>query len=160
MKKTNAMRILDGLNIKYEIQEYEADTDHDLPKGAANRTAEELGIEAGSVFKTIVFRTDTKEICVICESAEFEINPKKARTVIGCKEINTVKPEELLSITGYIRGGCSPLGMKKKFRTFIDETAPLYDKIHISAGQRGIQISINPEDLIKATDATLCDLTL
>lgn len=160
MKKTNAMRILDGLNIKYEVQEYEADVDHELPKGAASRTAEELGIEEGAVFKTIVFRTDTKEVCVICESAEFEINLKKARTVIGCKEINTVKPEELMNLTGYIRGGCSPLGMKKKFRTFIDETALLYDKICISAGLRGVQILISPNDLIAATDAVTADFTL
>ena len=160
MKKTNAMRILDGAGIAYEVKEYEDDGEHELARGAAERMAEKIGEEPGCVFKTIVMRTETKEICVFCQSATEEINLKKARTAAGCKEINPVKQEELLALTGYIRGGCTPIGMKKKFRTFIDETALLYDKICISGGQRGVQIKLAPQDLITITDAVAVDLVL
>lgn len=160
MKKTNAMRILDGLGISYETAEYEDDGEHELAKGAALRLSEKLGVAPETVFKTIVMRTETKEICVFCQSAESEINLKKARQAAGCKEIGPVRPEELLGLTGYIRGGCTPIGMKKKFRTFIDETIILHDQVCISGGQRGVQIKIAPNDLIKATDATVVDLEL
>ena len=160
MKKTNAMRILDGAGIAYEVKEYEDDGEHELARGAAERMAEKIGEEPGCVFKTIVMRTESKEICVFCQSATEEINLKKARTAAGCKEINPVKQEELLALTGYIRGGCTPIGMKKKFRTFIDETALLYDKICISGGQRGVQIKLAPQDLIKITEAVAVDLVL
>ena len=158
--KTNAMRILDGLNIPYEVSSYEDDGEHVLEKGAAVRMAEKLGVDPGTVFKTIVMRTETKEICVFCQSALCEINLKKARNAAGCKEINPVKPEELLGLTGYIRGGCTPIGMKRQYRTFIDEQIILYDQVCISGGQRGIQIKLNPQDLIKATGATVVDLEL
>ena len=158
--KTNAMRILDGLKIPYEVSSYEDDGEHELAKGAALRLAEKIGVEPECVFKTIVMRTETKEICVFCQSAVSEINLKKARNAAGCKEISPVKPDELLGLTGYIRGGCSPLGMKRKFRTFIDETVLLCDFVCISGGQRGVQIKLKPEDLIKACDAVVCDLEL
>lgn len=158
--KTNAMRILDGLKIPYEVSSYEDDGEHELAKGAAMRLAEKIGVQPECVFKTIVMRTENKEICVFCQSAVSEINLKKARNAAGCKEISPVKPEELLGLTGYIRGGCSPLGMKRKFRTFIDETVLLCDFICISGGQRGIQIKLKPDDLIKACDAVVCDLEL
>lgn len=160
MKKTNAMRILDGLGITYEAAEYEDDGEHELAKGAALRMAEKLGVAPETVFKTIVMRTETKEICVFCQSAVSEINLKKARQAVGCKEIGPVRPEELLALTGYIRGGCTPIGMKKQFRTFIDETVILHDKICVSGGQRGVQIKLAPDDLIKATGATVVDLEL
>ena len=158
--KTNAMRILDGLKIPYDVSTYEDDGEHELAKGAALRLAEKIGVQPECVFKTIVMRTENKEICVFCQSAVSEINLKKARNAAGCKEISPVKPEELLGLTGYIRGGCSPLGMKRKFRTFIDETVLLCDFICISGGQRGIQIKLKPDDLIKACDAVVCDLEL
>ena len=158
--KTNAMRILDGLKIPYETSSYEDDGEHELAKGAALRLAEKIGVQPECVFKTIVMRTENKEICVFCQSAVSEINLKKARNAAGCKEISPVKPEELLGLTGYIRGGCSPLGMKRKFRTFIDETVLLCDFICMSGGQRGIQIKLKPDDLIKACDAVVCDLEL
>ena len=158
--KTNAMRILDGLKIPYETSSYDDDGEHELAKGAALRLAEKIGVQPECVFKTIVMRTENKEICVFCQSAVSEINLKKARNAAGCKEISPVKPEELLGFTGYIRGGCSPLGMKRKFRTFIDETVLLCDFICISGGQRGIQIKLKPDDLIKACDAVVCDLEL
>ena len=160
MKKTNAMRILDGLKIPYEVREYEDNTDHEVAKGAAARTAEKLGLNPEQVFKTIVMRSDKKEIFVFCQSADDEINLKKARNAAGCKEIAPIKQEELLGLTGYVRGGCSPLGMKRQFPTFIDELATLQEKICISGGQRGVQIIISPEDLAKACNATFVDISL
>ena len=160
MKKTNAMRILESLNINYEASEYEDDGEHKLEHGAANRVAEKIGVDPEQVFKTIVFKSETKEVLVFCQSAVSEINLKKARNAAGCKEVTPVKENELLALTGYIRGGCSPLGMKKQYRTFIDETALLYDTICISAGVRGTQLKLNPNDLIKATNAEAVDLVL
>lgn len=160
MKKTNAMRILDGLKIKYETLSYDDDGEHELSRGAASGIAEKLGINPAACFKTIVMRSDSKQIFVFCQSAEHEINLKKARAACGAKEINPVKPEELLTLTGYIRGGCSPIGMKKKFPTFIDQSALQHEKIYISAGVRGEQIVISPEDLVKACSAQTLDLIL
>lgn len=160
MKKTNAMRILDNLQIIYEVREYEDNTDHELAKGTATRTAEKLGLSLEQVYKTIVMRNDKKEIFVFCQSADSEINLKKARNVTNSKEITPIKPEELLNLTGYIRGGCSPLGMKRQYNTFIDELATLQEKICISAGIRGMQIIISPDDLAKACNAEFVDLCL
>lgn len=160
VKKTNAIRILETLKIPYEAKAYDDDGEHPLSKGAAGRTAEKLGIDPASVYKTIVMRTDTKELCVFLQSSLHEINLKKARNAAGCKEISPIKTEELLSATGYVRGGCSPLGMKKKLRTFIDSSAMNLEKIHISAGIRGMQLSIAPADLVKACNATIVDLIL
>lgn len=160
VKKTNATRILETLKIPYEAKAYDDDVEHPLAKGAANRTAEKLGIDPATVYKTIVMRTNTKELCVFLQSSLHEINLKKARNAVGCKEINPIKPEELLSATGYVRGGCSPLGMKKKLRTFIDSSAMNLEKLHISAGIRGMQLSLAPADLVKACNATVVDLIL
>lgn len=160
MKKTNAMRILEGLKIPFEAKEYDDDGEHVLEKGAAGRMAEKLGVDAAMVFKTIVMRTESREICVFCQSALYEINLKKARQAAGCKEINPVKPEELLGLTGYIRGGCTPIGMKKQFRTFIDDSILQQERVCVSGGQRGLQIILKPEDLIKACKAQVCDLKL
>ena len=160
MKKTNAMRILDSAKINYEVASYDDDGEHELSHGAAGRTAEKLGINPEQVFKTIVMRTQSKEIVVFCQSAKSEINLKKARAACDAKELSSVKSDELLPLTGYVRGGCSPLGMKRKFRTFIDETALLHDKIYVSAGIRGTQLCLSPGDLVKAADATVCDLAL
>ena len=160
MKKTNAMRILDSLQISYDVREYEDNTDHELTKGAANRTAEKLGLEPETVYKTIVMRSDKKEIFVFCQSADKEINLKKARTVAGCKEITPIKQDELLSITGYIRGGCSPIGMKKKFPTYIDEVCTLYDEIAVSAGERGHQMILPPDALLQLANAVTTDIII
>ena len=160
MKKTNAMRILDGLKIKYETLSYEDDGEHELSRGAAENIAAKLGINPAACFKTIVMRNESKQIFVFCQSALHEINLKKARNASASKEITPVKPDELLALTGYIRGGCSPLGMKKKFPTFIDQTALNFEKIYITAGVRGQQIVISPADLVKATDAQTVDLVL
>ncbi|MCR5606233.1 MAG: Cys-tRNA(Pro) deacylase [Treponema sp.] len=160
MKKTNAMRILDAAKVKYETKSYSDDGEHTLERGAAEKIATELGINPLQVFKTIVMRTETKEVVVFCQCAVHEINLKKARNACSAKEVTPVKPDELLGLTGYIRGGCSPLGMKRKFRTFIDESAKNFDKIYISAGMRGEQICLSPLDLQKVIDADFCDLVL
>ena len=154
------MRILESAHIPYETASYDDDGEHELGRGAAETLAKKLGIDPKFVFKTIVMRTETKDLCVFCESAVNEINLKKARAAAGAKEIEPVKPDELLQLTGYVRGGCSPLGMKRKYRTFIDGCALGCEKIYISAGVRGEQIIIKPDDLIKACDALVCDLAL
>lgn len=159
MKKTNAMRILDSAKIKYDVLSYD-DGEHELSRGAAERIAEKLGINPAACFKTIVMRSESKQIFVFCQSALHEINLKKARQACGAKEISPVKSDELLSLTGYVRGGCSPLGMKRKFPTFIDSSALSFEKIYVSAGVRGEQLVLSPGDLVKAADATACDLVL
>ncbi len=160
MKKTNAMRILEKNNISFETSSYDDNEEHELEKGTAERTAYKLGIDPAALYKTIVMKTENKEVCVFCQSALHEINLKKARTAAGVKDISPVKPAELLSLTGYIRGGCSPIGMKKQYRTFIDEKILEQEKVCISAGIRGTQIKIAPKDLISVTNAQICDLIL
>ena len=160
MKKTNAMRILDGAKIAYRAVEYADDGEHELERGAAKELAAKLGISPESCFKTIVMRSESKEILVFCQSADNEINVKKARTAAGVKELTPVKSSELLSLTGYIRGGCSPIGMKRKYRTFIDSSVLQHDVVYISAGMHGEQIVIAPQDLITVTGASVTDLLL
>lgn len=160
MKKTNVMRILDGAKIAYRAVEYADDGEHELERGAAKELAAKLGISPESCFKTIVMRSESKEILVFCQSADNEINVKKARMAAGVKELTPVKSSELLSLTGYIRGGCSPIGMKRKYRTFIDSSVLQHDVVYISAGMRGEQIVIAPQDLITVTGASVTDLLL
>ena len=159
-KKTNAMRILESAKIPYETSSYDDDGEHVLERGAAEALAAKLGISPNCVYKTIVMRTETKEVVVFCQSAVHEINLKKARQACGAKEVSPVKPDELLALTGYVRGGCSPLGMRKKYRTFIDQSLTSHEKVYVSAGVRGCQLILKPEDLLKATGATLVDLVL
>ncbi|HPO03142.1 Cys-tRNA(Pro) deacylase [Treponema zuelzerae] len=156
VKKTNPMRILEARGIPYGVSHYEVDED----ALDAETAARKLGVEPARVFKTIVMRTDQNEICVFCVPADSEVNLKKARAAAGSKEIAPVKPAELLGLTGYIRGGCSPLGMKKRFRTFIDETAILHETVYVSAGIRGTQLVLDPGSLLEASSAVYADLTL
>ena len=147
------MRILESAHIPYETASYDDDGEHELGRGAAEALAKKIGVDPKLVFKTIVMRTETKELCVFCESAVNEINLKKARTAAGAKEIDPVKPDELLQLTGYVRGGCSPLGAKKAYPVYLDESALVHERICISAGQRGEQIELAPGDLVRAADA-------
>ncbi|MFA6689061.1 MAG: Cys-tRNA(Pro) deacylase [Sphaerochaetaceae bacterium] len=155
IKKTNAMRILESLGIDYEVRTYEWDDEH----LDAVHASEAAGLEAEQVFKTIVMRNIRNEVFVFCLPAEFEISLKKARAVTGSKDIDLIKTSELLPLTGYVRGGCSPLGMKKKYPTYIEELALLQDYIFVSAGQRGVQLKVSPDDLARATDAIFADFT-
>ncbi|WP_407436792.1 Cys-tRNA(Pro) deacylase [Treponema sp.] len=160
MKKTNAMRILDKAGIPYKAEEYDDDGEHELEHGAASRTAEKLGVNPDQVFKTIVFKSESKEVLVFCQSAVHEINEKKARNAAGVKSVTPVKQDELLALTGYIRGGCSPIGMKKQYRTFIDSSVMNLNEVCVSAGARGVQLKLAPADLVKASNAEVCDLVL
>ena len=154
IKKTNAMRLLDQAHISYKYYEYET-VDGKID---AVSVARKIGQEPEQVFKTIVMRNNNKEIFVFCVPADQEVNLKKVRMLTNSKEILPVKQAELLGLTGYIRGGCSPLGMKRKYTTFIDETAQLFDFIAVSAGQRGRQMLLKADDLAKAADACYAEL--
>jgi len=144
MIKTNAARLLDAAGIPYELIPYSW-TEDDL---SAPHVAAELGEDIDQVFKTLVLRGD-KTGCFVCViPGDFEVDLKVAARISGNKSCEMLHLKELLPTTGYIRGGCSPIGMKKTFPTFIHESALLYDCIYISAGQRGLQIKIAPKDLI------------
>lgn len=135
--KTNAMRRLDSAGIEYETAEYEYD-ENDLSGVHAARA---LGVSEDEVFKTLVTRADNNMLSVFVIPSGENLDLKKAAAASGNKRIEMIHLKELFDMTGYIRGGCSPIGMKKQFPTFIDETAVLFDKICFSAGKRGVQIS-------------------
>ena len=143
-EKTNAARLLDAAGIEYELAPYSY-SEEDL---SAESVAAELNEPIEQVFKTLVLRGDkTKEfVCVI--PGDMEVDLKVAAKISGNKNCEMLHVKDLLPTTGYIRGGCSPIGMKKPFPTFIHESALLYDYIYISAGKRGLQIKINPQALI------------
>lgn len=155
MNKTNAMRMLDAAKIPYTPLEYEVD-ESDL---SGIHIAAQIGLPVEQVFKTIVLRGDKKGLAVFCLPVACEIDLKKAAGLTGDKKVEPVHVKELLGLTGYIRGGCSPIGMKKKFPTYIDETVVLFDEITVSAGVRGCQLLLNAEQLIAFTEATVADLT-
>lgn len=154
MIKTNVMRLLDQAKIEYKTMEYEVD-ENDL---SGEHVAKQIGYPMEQVFKTLVARGDKKGIQVFCIPVNTELNLKKAASIVGDKKIELIQVKELIGLTGYIRGGCSPIGMKKKYPTFIDETAVLFDDITISAGVRGCQIILNPIELIKYIDAVECEI--
>lgn len=154
VKKTNVARLLDKAKIAYELIPYEVD-ENDL---SAQHVAAGLGENIEQVFKTIVLHGDKSGhfVCVI--SGELEIDLKLAAKVSGNKKCELLPLKELLPTTGYIRGGCSPIGMKKNFPTYIHETCTGFPSIYVSAGVRGLQIKIAPGDLIKETRAEICRL--
>lgn len=149
LKKTNAARILDRLGIQYRIAEYQVD-EEDL---SATHVAETIGVNPNIIFKTLVARGDKNGIAVFVIPGGDELNLKAAAQAFADKKVAMIQVKELLPLTGYIRGGCSPLGMKKSFPTFIDSSALNHPEIYISAGVRGMQLVLNPQDLIKATGA-------
>lgn len=155
MTKTNAMRMLDTEGISYNIKEYYYD-ENNL---SGNHAAEEIGMNPDQVFKTLVTRGDKNGINVFCIPVDCELDLKKAAQVSGNKKVEMIHVKEILGLTGYIRGGCSPIGMKKKYPTYIDETAILFDEIAVSAGVRGQQIIINPEELIEFVSAKEVEIT-
>ena len=155
LKKTNAMRMLDSANVPYKAMEYEYD-ENDLD---GHHAAEFFSLPYEEVFKTIVAKADTGEYLVFWLSVDDELDLKKAAQLAGVKRCELIKVKDLLSITGYIRGGCSPIGMKKKFRTFFDEMILLVDEVCVSGGQRGLQLRLRAEDLIGFTEAATGDIT-
>ena len=153
--KTIAARILDQMKIAYELRDYEVNED----ELDAVTVAHKVGMPPEAVFKTLVARGDKHGIVMAMVAADAELDLKKLATVTGNKKIELVAVKELQGLTGYIRGGVSPLGAKKKFPVFIDETAILHERISLSAGQRGLQIIMSPTDLEQATDATLAAIS-
>lgn len=154
MKKTNAVRLLDKAKVKYELIEYTVD-ENNL---AASHIAEELGQNIKQVFKTLVLRGNKTGILVAVIPGDDELDLKKAAKESGNKKVEMVHVKELLGLTGYIRGGCSPIGMKKDYPVYIDKSCEYFNYIMISAGVRGMQIKLNPADLIKAVRAKSCEL--
>ncbi|PJA97263.1 MAG: Cys-tRNA(Pro) deacylase [Ignavibacteriales bacterium CG_4_9_14_3_um_filter_34_10] len=154
MAKTNVVRILEQNLIAHEVVEYSF-TEEEID---AISVARKINAEAESVFKTLVTRGDKNGINVFVIPGNMTLNLKKAAALSSNKNIEMIKEKELLPLTGYIKGGCSPIGMKKSFPTYIDETALLFDKIFVSAGKRGYQIHLSPNDLAKLTDADFGDL--
>ena len=155
LKKTNAARFLDTLKLPYEMTSYEVD-EEDL---SAVHAAVSLGVDASCVFKTLVARDDAKRIVVACIPAADEIDLKALAKVAQAKRCELVAVKELLALTGYIRGGCSPLAMKKHYATFIDESIHQHEKVYVSAGLRGVQLRLSPLVLIEASKAMCASLT-
>lgn len=153
--KTNAMRLLEQAGVPYTPLEYEVD-ETDL---SGMHIARQLGRDPDTMFKTIAARGEKRGILVFCIPVSCEIDLKKAARVAGDKRVELLPVKELLSTTGYIRGGCSPIGMKKKYPTFIDESCTLFDRITVSAGIRGCQLEVETQRLIPFLDADVCDLT-
>ena len=153
--KTNALRQLDSAGIDYEMGEYEYD-ESDL---SGVHAAEALGVSEDEVFKTLVTRGDAGLLFVFVIPSGATLDLKKAAQVSGNKKIEMIHVKEIFDLTGYIRGGCSPIGMKKQYPTFIDETAVLFDRIYFSAGKRGVQIILSPEILSDFIGAEFADLT-
>lgn len=153
-KKTNAARLLDAHNITYELIPYEAG---EVELGAVH-VAEQIGEPVERVFKTLVLRGD-KNGCFVCVvPGDKEVDLKLAAKVSGNKSCALIPVKDLLGLTGYIRGGCSPIGMKKHFPTYIHDTCRQFPFIYVSAGMRGLQMRIAPDDLVRATEAEVCVL--
>lgn len=152
--KTNAARLLDRAKIAYELIPYTVD-ENNL---AATHVAEELGEDIASVFKTLILKGDRTGYFVCVIPGDKEVDLKSAARVSGNKSCDLIPMKELLPTTGYIRGGCSPIGMKRPFPTFIHATALDFDRIYISAGVRGLQIAIHPQAIIDYVGATVADV--
>lgn len=151
-EKTNVGRLLDAAKIEYEIRTYDPSTTDGL------KVALSIGENPEQVFKTLVTVANTKEHFVFCVPVNCSLNLKKAAKAVNVKSIEMIHQKELLPLTGYIHGGCSPIGMKKKFTTVIDETAQLFDFIFVSAGRVGFQVKINPLELQNYVDAQFIDI--
>ena len=151
MTKTNALRQLESAGIGYALREYTySDDDPCACDDPAQRER---------MFKTLVTRGEKRGILVFCIPVDQELDLKKCAAAAGDKRVEMIHLKELLPLTGYVHGGCSPVGMKKEFPTVFDETALLYERIYVSAGQRGLQMELAPEDLIRFTDGACADVT-
>jgi Cys-tRNA(Pro)/Cys-tRNA(Cys) deacylase len=153
-KKTNAVRIMESEGVKFELIEYDIDLDELSGEDAAAKT----GIPMEQTFKTLCARGDKTGVLMACLPAGQELDFKKLASASGNKSVELVHLKEVNGLTGYIRGGCSPVGTKKKYPTYIDETAILYDWITINAGQRGLLFKLDPNDLIRVTEAKAVDI--
>jgi Cys-tRNA(Pro)/Cys-tRNA(Cys) deacylase len=148
--KTNAARMLDAAGIHYELREYKVD-ENDL---SAPHVAEAIGMPPEQVFKTLVVRGDRTGVLMACIPGNAELNLKALAAASGNKKVELVPVKEVLGLTGYIRGGVSPVGTKKPYPLYIDETVDLWDVVAVSAGMRGLQMLVAPDDLVKVAGAT------
>ena len=148
------MRLLDAAGIEYIPGEYEVD-ENNL---SGSHAADMMGVEHDSMYKTLVLKGEKKGYLVCCIPVDEELYLKKVAKAAGDKKVEMIHMKDLLPLTGYIRGGCSPVGMKKRFPTYIEETAILYDRITVSAGQRGVQISVEPDKLAGYLEAEFAPL--
>lgn len=153
LKKTNAARILDGLGIGYEIKTYPVD-ESDL---SAVHVSQVTGLDIETIFKTLVARGDKTGIIMAVIGGGEELNLKALAKASGNKSVEMIALKELLPLTGYVRGGCSPLGAKKNYPVFLDSRALTQEKVSISAGLRGMQLVLAPQDLIRAVNATVVE---
>ena len=154
INKTNAARLLDKAKIPYELIPYEVD-ENDL---SGSHAADLMGVDHDRMYKTLVLKGEKKGYLVCCIPVDEELDLKKAARAAGEKKVEMIHVKDMLAVTGYIRGGCSPVGMKKQYPTYIEETAQLYDQITVSAGQRGVQVTLNPEDLRRYVEAEFVPL--
>lgn len=154
MTKTNAMRILDKNKVKYEVIEY------DISDGKIDgvSVAEKTNQDVKEVYKTLVTQGNTKMIYVFVIPVKEELNLKKAAKVCGEKKVDMIHVNDILKLTGYIRGGCSPIGMKKLYKTFIHKDAEILEKICVSGGKKGLQVKLSPQDLKESVNAIFEDL--
>ncbi|MCI8294238.1 MAG: Cys-tRNA(Pro) deacylase [Hespellia sp.] len=152
-EKTNVMRVLDRKKISYESYNYEPDATM-----SGEEIAAMLGEDAEKVFKTLVTQGKSGQHYVFVVPVEEELDLKKAAIAAGEKSVGMIKQKELLPLTGYVHGGCSPIGMKKQFPTFIHETARQFDRMFVSAGKVGFQIELSPEDLAETIDCKFVDI--
>ena len=151
--KTNAMRILESLKIPYTHHTYECEEFVD-----GLQIADKLSLPYEQVYKTLVTVGSSKNYFVFVIPIAEELDMKKAAKSVGEKSVEMIHVKDINAITGYIRGGCSPVGMKKKYPTFLDETCELCDRIAVSAGQRGVQMLLRPADLARYVEAKICDI--
>ena len=149
--KTNTARILDAAGVRYELREYQVD-ESDL---SAPHVAEAIGMPPEQVFKTLVARGDRAFVLLACIPANSELDLKAVASASGNKKVELVPVKDVLGLTGYIRGGVSPVGTKKPYPFYLDETAELWDVISVSAGLRGLQMLLSPADLVRLTNATI-----
>lgn len=154
-QKTNAARILDREKVEYDLVAYDFDPDN----LAATHVAASLGQPIEQVFKTLVLRGDKTGILVCVIAGDKEIDLKKAARASGNKKVEMIAVKELLPLTGYIRGGCTAIGMKKRYPAYISADALAFGHIYVSAGRRGLQLRLAPEDLVRVAGAKVCDLT-
>ena len=155
MSKTNAARILDQLGVHYELREYEVDPE-DL---AAETVAAKIGMPPGQVFKTLVVRGERNGVALAVIPGNYELDFKALALALGDKKVEMVQLKEVQALTGYIRGGVTALGGKKDYPVVVDETVILWDVISVSAGQRGTQIVLAPDDYIRATTASIAEIS-
>ena len=153
--KTNVMRLLDAAKIAYEAKEYPVD-ENDL---SGSHAADLMGVDHGSVFKTLVLRGEKTGYMVCCIPVDGEVDLKKAARAAGDKKVEMLPMKELLPVTGYVRGGCSPLGMKKQYTTVIHESAQDFDEIYVSGGRIGTTLKLSPKKLAEVTGARFCEIT-